>query len=148
MKKYNLIFRLSFITYIMFMIAMPYITAQFWADLFMLLFIVSLIYQFVYLFVLRKKENQKFGEVLILFLVLAITTLSIRMLIDYMNDFIKGYTPTDFVGNSLGNTYYGMQAILENQLKNLLYIPYITLNLIILIVYKLKVRKVGNKENE
>lgn len=148
MQKYNLIFRISFTSYIMFMIAMPYITALFWADSFMIVFIISLIYQFAYLFVLRKKENKKFGEVFILFLILGITSLSARMLIDYADSFINGYTPTDFVGNSLGNTYYGMQAILENQLKNILYIPYITLNLIILIVYKLKVIRMDNKENK
>ena len=148
MKKYNLIFRLSFIIYIIFMIAMPYITVQVWADLIMLLFIASLIYQFTYLIVLRKKDNKKFGEILILFIILAITTLSVRMLIDYVYTFINGYTPTDFVGNSLGHTYYGIQAILENQLKNIIYIPYIVVNLIILIIYKLKVRKAGNSKNE
>ena len=130
------------------MIAMPYITAQVWADLIMLLFIASLIYQFTYLIVLRKKDNKKFGEILILFIILAITTLSVRMLIDYADAFINGYTPADFVGNSLGHTYYGIQAILENQLKNIIYIPYIVVNLIILIIYKLKARKAGNSKNE
>ena len=148
MKKYNLFFRLSFIIYIIFMIAMPYITAQVWDDLIMLLFIASLIYQFTYLIVLRKKDNKKFGEILILFIILAITTLSVRMLIDYADAFINGYTPTDFVGNSFGHTYYGIQAILENKLKNIIYIPYIVVNLIILIIYNLKVRKAGNSKNE
>ncbi len=149
MKKYNLIFKLSFIIYIIFMIAMPYITGQIWADLIMLLFIASLIYQFTYLIALRKKDNKKFGEILILFIILGITTLSVRILIDYVDAFISGYTPKDIVGNSYGHTYYGMQAILEkkNELKNIIYIPYIVVNLIILIIYKLKVRKVGNRKN-
>ena len=36
----------------------------------------------------------------------------------------------------------------ENQLKNIIYIPYIVVNLIILIVYNLKVRKAGNSKNK
>ena len=122
----------------MFMIAMPYITAQIWADLIMVLFISSVIYQFVYLFGLRKKDNKKFSEILVLFLICGITSVSVRMIIDYINVFINGYTPTDFVGNSLDYTYYGIQAILENQWKNVLYVPYITINVIILIIYNCK----------
>lgn len=145
MKKYNLLFKLSFITYVMFMIAMPYITAQIWADLIMVLFISSVIYQFVYLFGLRKKDNKKFSEILVLFLIYGITSLSVRMIIDYIDVFINGYTPTDFVGNRLGYTYYGIQAILENQIKNILYVPYIIINTIILIIYNCKKDRSKNK---
>ena len=140
MKKYNLFFRLSFVFYVMLMIAIPYITAQIWADLFMVLFIFSLIYQLTYLFFLRKKDNKKFVETLILFLISGITSLSVFMLIDFIFDFFNGYTPTDWVGNSLGYTVYGIKAI-TTQLKSIIYFPYIIINSIILIVYKLKTRK-------
>lgn len=141
MKKCNLIFKISFITYIMALIVSQYVTAKLWADMCILLFIVALIYQFVYLFALRKKEDKKFGEVLGLFFVLAITSVSGYIFIDYLYMFINGYTPTDFIGNSLETTYYGFEAILENGWSNLIYVPYLIFNLIVLIVYKLIKRK-------
>ncbi len=106
----------------------------------MLLFIFSLIYQLIYLFFLRKKDNKKFVETLILFLISGITSLSVFMLIDFISDFINGYTPTDWGGNSLGYTVYGIKAI-TTQLKSIIYIPYIFINSVILIIYKLKARK-------
>lgn len=141
MKKFNLIFRLSFITYIMAMIARTYVTAQIWADLTIILFIAALIYQLVYLFVLRKKDDKKFSEILGLFFVLAITSVSGYIFINYLDMFINGYTPTDFIGNSLETTYYGFEAILENFWSNLIYVPYLVFNLIVLVIYKLIKRK-------
>ena len=141
MKKYNLNFRLSIITNIMAMIARTYVTAQIWTDLTIILFIAALIYQLVYLFVLRKKDDKKFGEILGLFFVLAITSVSGYIFIDYLDMFINGYTPTDFIGNSLETTYYGFEAILENFWSNLIYVPYLVFNLIVLVIYKLIKRK-------
>lgn len=146
MKKYNLIFRLSFITYIIVLIALPYITVRLWADMCMLLFILALIYQLVYLFVFRKKDNKNFSEVLGVFFIFTITSVSGYIFIDYLNVFINGYTPSDFVGNKLGHTYYGFEAILENEWSNIIYIPHLILNLLILIIYKLKKKKNQNLE--
>ena len=144
MKKYSLIFKLSFITYIMAMFARPYVTAQIWADFAIILFIAALIYQLVYLFVLRKKDDKKIGETLGLFFILGISTVSVYICIDYLNMFINGYTPTDWVGNSLGKTYYGFEAIIENAWSNIVCVPYLVFNLIVLFIYKLKTRKVNN----
>ena len=141
MKKYNLIFRLSFITYIMALIVNRYVTAKLWADICILLFIVALIYQLAYIFVLRKKDDKKFSEVLGVFFLLAITSVSGYIFIDYLYMFVNGYTPTDFIGNSLETTYYGFEAILENGWSNLIYVPYLIFNLIVLIVYKVMKRK-------
>ena len=58
--------------------------------------------------------------------------------------FINGYTPTDWVGNGLGKTYYGIEAILENTWSNIVCVPYLIFNLIVLFIYKLKTRKVNN----
>ena len=47
------IFKLSFITYTLLIIASPYLTAQTWADICLFLFIGALIYQFLFLCHLR-----------------------------------------------------------------------------------------------
>lgn len=60
MKKYNLFFKLSFINYLLILIAIPYITARIWADIILILFICSCLYQIIYIAWLRKKENVKF----------------------------------------------------------------------------------------
>lgn len=60
MEKYNLFFKLSFINYFLVLIARPYITARTWADIILVLFIGSCIYQIIYILWLRKKENITF----------------------------------------------------------------------------------------
>lgn len=135
MKKLNLIFRLSFIMYIFSLVAIPYFTAQLWADLIIFLFIAAVLYQIIYLFILRKKDNERFFDILILFIICGMTSVSFFIIIDYIDIFINGYSATDLVGNSLGKVYYGMEAILKAAWKNLFYIPYMIVNLIIVIVY-------------
>ncbi len=93
------------------MLALPYVTAQTWADIISLLFIITLIYQYIYMIFLSKKDNKKFSNVLLKFLLSGITSVSVYILIVYGDNFINGYTPTDWVGNSTGSTYYGIQAI-------------------------------------
>lgn len=141
-EKYYLYFRLSFVTYVLMMIALPYVTAQTWADIILLLFIMTLIYQFIYMIFLRKKDNKKFSNVFLKFLLYGITLVSVYILIVYIDNFINGYTLTDWVGNSTGSTYYGIQAILKNDWQNLFCVPYLIFNLLIIIVYKLLNKKV------
>ena len=59
MSKYDLIFRISFINYLLVLIARPYITARTWADIILLVFILSCIYQFTYIVYFRKKDGLK-----------------------------------------------------------------------------------------
>lgn len=66
---------------------------------------------YIYMIFLSKKDNKKFSNVLLKFLLYGITSVSVYILIVYGDNFINGYTPTDWVGNSTGSTYYGIQAI-------------------------------------
>lgn len=135
-KKYDLIFRLSFVSYVLILIASPYVTAQTWADIILLIFIMTLVYQFVYIFFLRKKYNKKFSNVFFRFLLYGMTSVSVYIIIGYFDNFINGYTPTDWVGNKTHDTYYGIQAILEDDWKNIFCVPYLIFNLLIIIVFK------------
>lgn len=62
MNKYDFIFKVSFINYLLALIAAPYMTARTWADIILFLFIFSCIYQIIYIFYLRKKENVTFSK--------------------------------------------------------------------------------------
>lgn len=140
-EKYDLFFRLSFVSYVLIIYASPYVTAQIWADLIMLFFIIALIYQFIYVFFLRKKREKNISKVFLEFFIYAITSVSVYILVWYIDIFFNGYTPTDWVGNSISAPYYGIQAILESDWENLFYVPYLIFNVLIIIVYKLVNRK-------
>ena len=60
MKKYDFIFKIAFINYLLVLIARPYITGRTWADIILFMFIFSCVYQIIYIFYLRKKENLTF----------------------------------------------------------------------------------------
>ena len=62
MKKYNFIFKISFISYLLALVAMPYMTARIWADIILFIFIFFCIYQINYIFYFRKEENVTFLE--------------------------------------------------------------------------------------
>ena len=146
MKKYGNIFKITFITYVLLMIACPYITAQPWADVCLILFISALIYQLLYVIYLRKKENLKFTKVLCRYFAYTISSVSIYIIFDYIDICLNGFTPSDFLGNSYEETYYGFEALKHADWKNLFYIPYLIFNVIILIISKL-VQKKGSDSN-
>ena len=138
MKKYTNIFVITFITYILMIFARPYVTAQVCADLCLFLFILAIIYQIVYITYFRKKDNVNFVKSLFMYFICALSTISIYIIIDYIDMFFNGYTPINFIGQSIGDTYYGFEAIFNCYWKNIFYIPYLIFNVIILIIYSLK----------
>ena len=58
-NKYTNIFKLCFISYVGVFLARPYITAQTWADIILLIFLVSCVYQLMYIIYLRKLDQLK-----------------------------------------------------------------------------------------
>lgn len=146
MKIYTNILKITFITYIMIIIERPYVTAQLWADVCLLLFFAALIYQIAYIVCLRKKENIKFCESLFTYFIYAISSVSCFIILNYINMFINGYTPNDFLGNTHGITYYGFEAIINNEWANLVYMPYLFFNIVLLVIYNLKSKKIISKD--
>ena len=59
MRKYYLIFKLTFLIDVLFIFAWPDVSAALWADWSMIVCLAALIYQLAYLFILRKKEKLK-----------------------------------------------------------------------------------------
>lgn len=60
MQKYTLVFRLSFIGYLLAALARPYITAQTWADIILMLFLGCCAYQLLYILFFRRKDGAGF----------------------------------------------------------------------------------------
>ena len=110
-KQYLNIFKLSFLTYILIILARPYITAQIWAwaDMCLFLFIIAIIYQLLFAVYLRKKENIKI--------------------------FFQEYHDCGLFGYSCGETYYGLEAIKNSGWNNLFYIPYLIFNIVLIVTY-------------
>ncbi len=135
MNKYTNIFKMSFIFYVLVILASGYVTAQVWADIIFILFICSVIYQLIYLIYLRKKDNKKFFASLGLYFLFVISSVSAVIIINYIKYFIFGYTPSDFLGNTYDATYYGFRAIVENEWENIFYVPWLIINAIIISIY-------------
>lgn len=87
MKKYDFIFKISFITYLLALIARPYMTARIWADIILFIFIFSCIYQITYIFYLRKKENLTFSKSIVKYF----------LYLTYIGDIIVGYMLLDAI---------------------------------------------------
>ena len=87
MKKYDFIFKISFITYLLALIARPYMTARIWADIILFIFIFSCMYQITYIFYLRKKENVTFLKSIAKYF----------LYLTYTGDIVVGYMLLDTV---------------------------------------------------
>lgn len=91
MRKYSIVFTLSFISYFIVLFAAPYITAQTWADLCFLIFLLSVIYQLCFLIILRKEDGMGIARGIARFFLHALQALSIYVIIQYGDMFVSGY---------------------------------------------------------
>ena len=151
MKKLYFIFKLTFLFDVLFIFAAQNVFYAVWADWSVLLCIPALIYQLVYLFLLRKKDDKKFIEILLMIILFFITAVGVFFFVGCVDTYINGYTPHDVLGNKTGDTPYGMDAI-SRSLECVLAIAYMISNALILIIYHLiaillkkkKARRVDN----
>lgn len=135
MKKFTLLYGLSFISYPLVLAALPYITAKSWANGAFYLFLAAVCYQLVYLLWLRKKEAVGFGKALAQLFLYAFFGLEAYILFDYADHFINGFTETDWLGNAISETVYGFSAIAADGWMNLIYVPALMICIIYQIVY-------------
>lgn len=72
------------------------------------------------------KKNKMLRIIVLLFLIL-FSVLELIVISHYINNFINGFTPSDFVGNATGDTVYGFQAIDQDAWTHLIAFPIIHL---------------------
>lgn len=145
MKKYNAVFLLSFISYFMVLFASPYITAQTWADIFLLVFLISVIYQLLYIIVLRKKDGVSLGRSISKFFLYALSAVSCYIAVEYIDIFINGYKETAFLSGELIAVYYGFDAWINNFWYNIFFAPFLILNILYAIIYFAVIRSIKKK---
>jgi len=123
MKKYSLLYIVSFISYFLVLQARPYITAQTWADMCMFLFIGCCIYQFIYIIYLRKKDNISLGRSIANFFLYVFIVLIVCVVYFYSNAFFLGYTDCSFhiFYSECYGTYYGFEAWKYTDWENFVY---------------------------
>lgn len=96
---------------------------------------------------INKNKIIKFLNVIFLCVVILLTLLELYIVFYYGNNFINGFTPTDFVGNVSGETVYGFNAIKQDSWANIFFIPSISFISLIQIVYFLtKIKKSKKKK--
>ena len=133
--KYNLLFKLSFIMYILIIFARPYVSAKVWADAILVLFVVAVGYQLLYLFYLRKKEHLKFGRTIAQYFLCSLLSLEVWTVLHCADLFINGFTPRDWLGSFIGETVYGWAAITGDGIDFFCYSAIMLVSTIYQIVY-------------
>ena len=135
--KYNLLFKLSFIMYILIIFARPYVSAKVWADAILVLFVVAVGYQLLYLFCFRKKEHLKFGRTIAQYFLCSLLSLEVWTVLHCGDLFINGFTPRDWLGSFIGETVYGWAAITGDGIDFFCYSAIVIVSTIYQIVYGL-----------
>lgn len=113
MKKFSLVFNLSFIPYFLVLLVLDKISARTSADIIFFIFLLSVLYQLTFLFYFRKKENTSFLRALARMILGATFALSAFNIYYTAYIYVNGYIKTDWVGNYI-NTYYGLEALKES----------------------------------
>ncbi len=144
MKRYGLGFALSFLSYPVALAALPYMTARIWADACLLLLVFCLLYQLVYLLILRKREGVGSGKVIARFFLHALQGLSLYVVIRYLDMFFNGYHATTITGQPVA-VHYGVDALTRNGFANLLYVPVLLITAVYMAVFFLVVSAKGDR---
>ena len=135
MKKYSIIFALSFLTYGIALSVSQYVTARLWADGLALLFGVAVLYELLYIVVLRKKEAVSLGNAIAFYFICFFTECELIVVCYYVRLFVKGYTPTDFLGNINGEKVYGVEAIAADGFANFIFVPLLLISVLYQVAY-------------
>lgn len=145
-KNFDLILRISFITYILVAYARPYITAQTWANIIFYVFLIAVLYQFSYILYLRKKEGIRFLESIANFLLYLSFTIYLFILSFYSFIFFSGYKSYVFMRMNC-TTYYGIDAWKNALVETFAFILLIVICIIYQLCY-LFISKRMNKKNK
>lgn len=145
MKKFSLIFLISFLIYILAIFAVPYMTARIWADVIALLFILACCYQLLYIIFLRKRDSVSLGRSISRYFLYLFSAVITVILIYYGNNFINGFTPTNFFGQEIGEKVYGFEAVIKDEWAHLFAIPLVFISFLYQIIYYIFYCKHKNK---
>ena len=135
MKKYSIVFALSFLTYGIALSVAQYVTARLWADCLALVFGVAVLYELLYIVMLRKKEAVSLGKAIAFYFLCFFTECELIAACYYVRLFFRGYTPSDFLGNVNGETVYGFEAIAADGWAHFIFVPVILLAVLYQVIY-------------
>ncbi len=138
----KLAYMLSFVIYPLLYAAVPYVTAQTWADIVAMLAIIVGIFQLCYIIFLRKKDEVSLGCSIARFFLYFSSVSAACLIWFYIDIFFNGYS-WGFLGASHG-PYYGFEAWREAGWDNIIYIPLLTIFAAYIITYFVISRKHKN----
>lgn len=141
MKKRSIIFMLSFISYFFVIIASPHITARTWADLCLYGFFAAVLYQLLYIAILRKKDKVSLGRSIARTFLYAFIVVSCNIVMYYIDTFINGYIEYGFLSSNILASYYGFDAWANDFFANIIYVP----SLIIIAIYDIAYFAISKK---
>lgn len=131
MKKYSLIYLLSFLSYIFIWISLLNVSDGLWT---VWLFVISIIYQLLYIFILRKKDGVSFRRSISRYYLYFLIVLCTIIIGGYISVFFNGYSVCKGVMTYCSEPYYGFEAWVKME-DNSIFIPLIVLSMIYFIRY-------------
>ncbi|MFT3950926.1 MAG: hypothetical protein QM689_03055 [Oscillospiraceae bacterium] len=123
MKIRSIFFMLSFISYFFLLIASPHITACTWADLCLYGFFAAVIYQLLYIVILRKKDHVSQGRSIARTFLFAFFAASCHIAMYYIDRYVNGYSEYTFLMHEKITTYYGLEAWKHDTFANYIDTP-------------------------
>lgn len=142
-KKYSLIFLLSFITYFFILIARPYVSARWSADIVLLIFIIAIIYQIIYIFYLRKYSNVSLKYAIVLYFLYLFLILEIYIIYYYLHIFISNFIEIN--GGFAEKVTNSLNYIKNDGWANLINLPILAICVFYQITFFIIKRKIRNK---
>lgn len=143
MKNHLLLFRASFISYILVIMASNYITARTWADIILFVFIACVIYQVIYILYLGRISGFSLGRNIARYFLYSLANISLFIIFHYVYSFMFGYSTHSITG-VYGGTYYGFEAWKSMVFESILYVPIITVSFIYIVIYTIISDKMTN----
>jgi hypothetical protein len=131
MKEFDLILKLSFVSYPAFALAIPYVTARAWADCLVFVFGACVLYQLIYIIFLRRKENVSLSRSIARTSLYMTVTVSATVVGYYIYIFFFGFTYDFFM---IHNVYYGFEAW-KNCFMSIVYVPLLIINAVYRFLY-------------
>ena len=143
MKKYSLIYMISFVMYPFLYVALPYATAKAWADITVLIFIAAAVYQLLYMIFLRKKDDVSLKRSIARYFLYLFITSAIPLVWFYADIFFNGYTFTFL--NASDGPYYGFEAWSAAVWENIIYLPLLAIFTAYITTYCIVSHRLKNK---
>ena len=122
MKNFRCWFFISFVSYALMLVTVPFVKEAPFSplhNLFLYLFLFSCLYQFIYIIYLRKKDEISLGKSIADFFFGSLSSFWCFWIVSYINTFVNGFMDcNEFLQIDCDGPYYGFEAWKRDEFSN------------------------------